>query len=83
MTYKMNQEAKMEDALLELTMGHLSCHWCFENICNRAKYVYAKDHICGIPWTYRKHAVCENCFKTYIYAGVPPCGEVNIIGEKL
>ena len=61
-----------EIAMIELDMGHTQCHHCFENICNKAKWVREKEHCCGNPWIYNTKPVCENCFKTYVYTGVVP-----------
>ena len=73
MAIVVNLTEEQEDrVILELDMGHLMCHHCFYNICNEARYVYEKDHICGNPWTYGIKPVCKDCFATYAYAGNPP-----------
>ena len=59
MTY---QQIPDGDWIYELDFGGRTCHECFAHCCNNFRLGYAKDHICGNPWTYRLHTFCLECY---------------------
>lgn len=48
--------------IYELEFGGRTCHECQAHCCNNFRWGYAKDHCCGIPWTYRLHVFCKSCY---------------------